>query len=192
MACAAAGSLPALGLQWLQDPAAALALLTTGMLVNLWMAAMAPGQDLASLHVAVNLVPLLVVDQGAASLTIAAAVALAGTLMRPHRPWPRHRLVVGGSFQVFEMVWVLRMDSALDGTAGSGPGLRMLAITVAMVVFGTGLLLLLFGFDRYLFQNETGWHASPPKVRIMATSLYIRTEVTYITVLSIVLNPTVT
>ena len=145
LACAAAGSLPALGLQWLQDPAAALALLTAGMLVNLWMAAMAPEQGLASLHVAVNLVPLLVVDQGAASLTIAAAVALAGTLMRPHRPWPRHRLVVGGSFLVFEMVWVLRMDSALDGTAGSGPGLRMLTITVAMVVFGTGLLLLHLG-----------------------------------------------
>ena len=76
------------------------------MLVNLWMAAMAPEQGLASLHVAVNLVPLLVVDQGAASLTIAAAVALAGTLMRPHRPWPRHRLVVSGSFLVFEMVWL--------------------------------------------------------------------------------------
>ncbi|MFN9917845.1 MAG: hypothetical protein ACK53L_34980, partial [Pirellulaceae bacterium] len=101
-ACLASGSLPELGLRWLEDPREALALLLVGMVVNLAVAGLSRGQTVASLHVLVNLVPLLLVQQSRLTLVVASRVCRAGLVLSGRRPWDRHRLqgVLGyGLFQ---------------------------------------------------------------------------------------------
>ncbi|WP_094586095.1 hypothetical protein [Synechococcus sp. BO 8801] len=135
-ACAAAGGLPQLGLQWIEQPAPALALLAVGVAANLALAAIARTAAMASLHVAVSLVPLAIGLEGGPALAIAAAIALVGSELPVRHRWPRHRLVVSWVFGAFQVAWFLRNGPAL----AASPALVGGASLAAVLVFGPGLL----------------------------------------------------
>ena len=137
-ACAAAGGLPQLGLRWIEDPLPALALLAAGVAANLALAAIARTAAIASLHVAVSLVPLAIGPEGGPALAIAGAIALMGAELPPGHHWPRHRLVVSWLYGAFQVVWFLRNGPAL----AAHPALAAGAVLAALLVFGPALLRL--------------------------------------------------
>ncbi len=137
-ACAAAGGLPRLGLQWIEAPAPALALLTLGVALNLALAAIARTATTASLHVAVSLVPLAIGPQGGTVLAIATAIALVGSRLPLGHRWQRHRLVVVGVYGAFQGIWFLRNGPELEASGA----LAAAAVLAAVLVFGGGLLSL--------------------------------------------------
>lgn len=61
LACAAAGGLPGLGLQWIDQPLPALAILLLGIGLNLLLAWRSRRQALAAAHLVLSLVPLAIV-----------------------------------------------------------------------------------------------------------------------------------
>jgi hypothetical protein len=137
-ACAAAGGLPQLGLQWVEVPAQALALLAGGVAVNLGLAAIARTATTASLHVAVSLVPLAIAPQGGPALAIATAIALVGSELPLRHRWQRHRLVVSWVYGLFQVVWFLGNGPTLAVSSALATG----AALAAVLVFGLGLLRL--------------------------------------------------
>ncbi|MCP9848394.1 hypothetical protein [Cyanobium sp. Morenito 9A2] len=141
-ACAAGGGLPGLGLQWLQDPRRGLALLSLGVVVNLALAGVARTQTIASLHVVLGLVPLMIVLDNqpalaAETLVIASLVAVVGLILPLRRPWDPHLLVVTLAYAAFHGAWFLRCAEALQASGD----LRLRAALAALLVFGGGALL---------------------------------------------------
>lgn len=123
-ACVAAGGLPELGLRWLNDPSQALALLMAGMALNLALAAVARQQTTASLHVVVNLLPLLL-----------------GQLLPRRRAWNRHRLIVVAAYALFHGCWFMAAPPSLLAS----PMARAGGALAAGLVFASGLLLQHWG-----------------------------------------------
>ncbi len=156
-ACAAAGGLPQLGLQWIEAPAPALALLAAGVAANLALAAIARTAAIASLHVAVSLVPLAIGPQGGPALAIASAIALVGSELPLRHRWPWHRLVVSWVFGAFQVAWFLRNGPALSAS----PALVGGAALAAVLVFGPGLLRL----------HRPG--AAPPRLQAVPVALLL-------------------
>ena len=137
-ACMAGGALPELGLRWLVDPRQALALLLAGMAVNLLLAVLTRTQAVASLHVLVNLVPLLYVPAQGLPLAIASAVALMGQALPRLRSWDRHRLLVAAGYGLFQGSWLWRSTVLRDADTS----LRWGGLGAALLVFGAGVLWL--------------------------------------------------
>lgn len=129
--CAAAGGLPGLGLQWIDAPLPALALLLVGIAANLFLAWSGGVQVMATLHVLLSLVPLAIVPPTTTALAIASAVSLFGVALAARGRWDRHLAFVIGAYLLFHAVWYARMASALDAEAA-----RYLAAGCAMLVFG--------------------------------------------------------
>ena len=140
-ACVAAGGLPELGLRWLNDPTQALALLVAGMAINLAVAALARRQTTASLHVVVNLLPLLLVPPNGTTLAIASLVSLLGQLLPRRRAWNRHRLIVVAAYALFQICWFGGAPTSLLAS----PSVRAGGALAAGLVFVTGLLLQHWG-----------------------------------------------
>lgn len=135
-ACVAGGGLPELGLRWLDDPRQALALLVVGMAINLALAAVARQQTAASLHVVVNLLPLLLVPPNGITLAIASLVSLLGQVLPRRRAWNRHRLIVTAAYALVQICWFVAAPASLLAS----PGVRAGGILAAVLVFATGLL----------------------------------------------------
>jgi hypothetical protein len=140
-ACVAAGGLPELGLRWLNDPSQALALLVAGMAINLAVAAVARQQATASLHVVVNLLPLLLVPSNGTTLAIASLVCLLGQLLPRRRAWNRHRLIVVAAYALFHGCWFMAAPTSLLAS----PMARAGGALAAGLVFASGLLLQHWG-----------------------------------------------
>lgn len=140
-ACVAAGGLPELGLHWLNDPSQALALLLLGMAVNLAVAAVARQQATASLHVVVNLLPLLLVPSNGTTLAIASLVGLLGQLLPRRRAWNRHRLIVVAAYALFHACWFGAAPTSLLAS----PMIRSGGALAAGLVFGSGVVLQHWG-----------------------------------------------
>jgi hypothetical protein len=140
-ACVAAGGLPELGLRWLHDPSQARALLVVGMAINLAVAAVARQQTTASLHVVVNLLPLLLVPSNGTSLAIASLVCLLGQLLPRRRAWNRHRLIVVAAYALFHGCWFVAAPPSLLAS----PMARAGGALAAGLVFASGLLLQHWG-----------------------------------------------
>lgn len=136
-ACAASGGWPQMGLQWLHDPAAALALLAAGVAVNLRLAVLSRDQTIASLHVVLNLVPLLILQPDAISLALGTLVTLLGLTLPRLQRWERHRLLVTLAYAGFQCHWAWRAAAAL----AASEGLRLQALVLAVAMFGSGVLL---------------------------------------------------
>jgi hypothetical protein len=137
LACVAGGALPELGMRWLHTPPQALALVLAGITVNLALAALSGSQAIASLHVLINLVPLLVVPQGAVPLSIATLVCAWGQWLPWQRPWDRHRLLVILGYGLFQLSWAPRCLPQLLAQ----PALRGAAVAAVVLVCGSGVLL---------------------------------------------------
>lgn len=137
LACTASGGLPQLGLQWIDRPDRALALITQAVLVNLLLAALARTPTVASLHVVVNLVPLAIVPPSGLILALASAVSMTGLVLPPGRRWSGHQLVVTWAYVLYHLAWVARSQPLL----ASEPRLRGGAALAALLVFGGGALL---------------------------------------------------
>ena len=135
-ACAAAGGLPGLGLQWITEPLPALLLLVAGITVNLLIAWVCGAQAMATLHVVLSLVPLLIVPASATSLAIASAVTLYGVVLAARGRWDRHLAVVLVACALFHAFWYARMGAALDEDIA-----RYLAAGCAALVFATAALV---------------------------------------------------
>jgi len=135
-ACVAAGGLPELGLRWLHDPRQALALLVVAMAINLGVAAVSRQQTTASLHVVVNLLPLVLVPSNGITLAIASLVALLGQVLPRRRSWNRHRLMVTAAYALFQIRWF----GAAPASLLASPGVRTGGVLAAVLVFATGLL----------------------------------------------------
>jgi hypothetical protein len=150
-ACVAAGGMGEIGLRWLEDPRQALAVLVFGMAINLAVATVARQQTTATLHVVVNLVPLLLVPSTGTSMAIASLVSLLGQALPRRRAWNRHRLLVGAAYGFFHGCWFLEAPPGLLAT----PMVRGGAALAAVLVFSSGLLLLHRG--RQLRRALTPW-----------------------------------
>lgn len=135
-ACAAAGGLPGLGLQWIHAPLPALGLLLAGIAANLFLAWSGRLQVLATLHVLLSLVPLAIVPATTTALAIASAVSLFGVVLAARGRWDRHLAFVLGAYLLFHEVWFVRMGDALDAEVA-----RYLAAGCAMLVFGAAALV---------------------------------------------------
>ena len=135
-ACAAAGGLPGLGLQWITEPWPALGLLLAGIGANLFLAYSGGTQTMATLHVLLSLVPLLIVPASAPSLTIASAVMLFGVLLAARGRWDRHLAIVLGACLLFHGVWYGRMGDGIDEGV-----VRWLAAGGAALVFAVAALV---------------------------------------------------
>jgi hypothetical protein len=134
-ACAAAGGLPGLGLQWIEAPIPALGVLLAGIGVNLFLAWSGKKEVFASLHVLLSLVPMAIVPPGVPGLAIASAVALFGVGLAIHGRWDRHLLAVLAAYFAFQALWFLRMGGALDPAQ-----VRLIALGCGAAVFGAGML----------------------------------------------------
>ena len=131
-ACAAAGGLPGLGLQWITEPLPALILLLAGIAANLLIASIGATQAVATLHVVLSMVPLLLVPATTTSLAIASAVALFGVMLAARGRWDRALASVIVAALVFHLFWLLK--------TGGVPGddvARYIAAGCAALVFGT-------------------------------------------------------
>jgi len=135
-ACAASGGLPGLGLQWIDSPTPALALLVLGMAVNLHLAWTGGAQMFASLHVILSLLPLAIVSQSAMSLGIASVVALFGVVLSFRARWDQHLLIVIGAYLLYHVSWYLRLGEALHT-----PWLQSVGAFGAIAVFATAALV---------------------------------------------------
>ncbi|WP_156796685.1 hypothetical protein [Cyanobium sp. PCC 7001] len=137
-ACTAAGGLPQLGMQWIEDPAQSLALLCLAMAVNLLLATTTAQQTVAGLHVVVCLLPLTLVPQNGLILAVASLVAVVGVVLPLGRPWYGHRLLVALAYGTFHGSWVVRALPQLTEDAS----LRNQAALAAALVFAGGTVLL--------------------------------------------------
>lgn len=135
-ACAAAGGLPGLGLQWIDAPLPALAMLLAGVAANLALAWSGGTQLLATLHVLLSLLPLAIVPPTTTALAIASAVSLFGVMLAGRARWDRHLAFVLGAYLLFHAIWYVRMGDGLDAEVA-----RYLAAGCAMLVFGVAALL---------------------------------------------------
>ena len=129
-ACAAAGGLPGLGLQWIFAPMPALVLLLAGIGANLYLAYAGGTQVFATLHVLLSLLPLALVPPSTTSLAIASAVAVFGVGMKPRNRWDLHLALVLGAYVLFHEFWYLRMGGRLDPDTA-----RLIAAGCAALVF---------------------------------------------------------
>ena len=134
-ACAAAGSLPGLGLQWIYEPLPALGLLLAGIAANLLLAWAAGPQVVSTLHVLLSLVPLVIVPATTTALAIASAVCLFGVVLATRGRWDRHLAFVMAGYLMFHGIWFVRMRDALDEDLA-----RYVAAGCAMMVFGAAAL----------------------------------------------------
>jgi len=135
-ACAASGGLPGLGLQWIDAPGPALALLAVGISVNLYLSWASAVQTFAWLHVVLSMLPLAIVPQSDVSLGIASIVALFGVALSFRARWDQHLLIVIGAYVLYHVAWYLRLRHDLDV-----PSLRLFAAANAIAVFATAALV---------------------------------------------------
>lgn len=134
-ACAAAGGLPGLGLQWIDAPLPELGLLLAGIAANLLLAWSGRQQVLATLHVVLSLMPLAIVPPTTVALAIASAVSLFGVMLAARERWDRTLAVVLGAYLLFHEIWFVRMGEALEADLA-----RYLAAGCAALVFGAAAL----------------------------------------------------
>jgi len=135
-ACAAAGGLPGLGLQWIFVPLPALALLLAGIGANLYFAYAGGTQLFASLHVLLSLLPLALVPASTTSLAIASAVAVFGVGMKLRDRWDVHLALVLGAYLLFQVFWFPHMGDRLDPDTA-----RLIAAGCAALVFCAAALM---------------------------------------------------
>ncbi len=137
LACAAAGGLPGLGLQWIDQPLPALAILLIGIGLNLLLAWRSRRQALAAAHVVLSLVPLAIVPPSAMALVLAGAIALIGLGLAQRRRWDGELLSVSGAAALHHWFWYLQTDLPFRNE-----GLRPVGLAAAVVVFGAGVLVV--------------------------------------------------
>ncbi|CAK6690550.1 hypothetical protein [Synechococcus sp. CBW1107] len=137
LACAAAGGLPGLGLQWIDQPLPALAILLLGIGLNLLLAWRSRRQALAAAHLVLSLVPLAIVPPSAMALAIASAIALIGLGLAHRRGWDGELLIVSGAAALHHWFWFLQTDLPFRNES-----LRPVGLAAAVVVFGAGVLVV--------------------------------------------------
>lgn len=137
LACAAAGGLPGLGLQWIDQPLPALVILLLGIGLNLLLAWRSRRQALAAAHVVFSLVPLAIVPPSAMALVLAGAIALIGLGLAQRRRWDGELLSVSGAAALHHWFWYLQTDLPFRNE-----DLRPVGLATAVVVFGAGVLVV--------------------------------------------------
>ncbi|MCP9841712.1 hypothetical protein KBY93_13890 [Synechococcus sp. J7-Johnson] len=137
LACAAAGGLPGLGLQWIDQPLPALAILLLGIGLNLLLAWRSRRQALAAAHLVFSLVPLAIVPPSAMALATASAIVLIGLALAQRRRWDGELLIVSGAAALHHLLWYLQTDLPFRNE-----GLRPFGLSAAVVVFGAGVLVV--------------------------------------------------
>lgn len=135
-ACAAAGGLPGLGLQWLYAPLPALSLLLGGVAVNLTLAWLSRTQTFASLHVVLSLLPFAIVPPTLVGLATATLVVVLGMTLARRARWDVHVLVVTVAWFAWHVQWYLRSVADLDD-----PALRAAAALAVVAVFAATALV---------------------------------------------------
>lgn len=133
-ACLGAGGIP--GLQWIENPFAALALLVAGILLNLYMGYAGKRQAFASLHVLLSLVALSIAPQSNTIFILAAVVSLFGIALSYREKWDYHLLLTISSFFLFHLFWYFSMEPA-----GLGRGQNLLGI-IAVVMISVSAALI--------------------------------------------------
>lgn len=133
-ACAAAGALPGLGLQWVTDPWGALALLVLGIGVNLALAATS-AVAASTLHVLLSLLPLAIVRPGAVSFALASVVTGCGVLLAARGRRDGQLAWVLAAYVAFQAAWILRFGATFTLDVA-----RQLAAACAAAVFGVAAM----------------------------------------------------
>ncbi|HEX9208434.1 MAG TPA: hypothetical protein VF851_09360 [Steroidobacteraceae bacterium] len=135
-ACAAAGGLPGLGLQWITEPVPALLVLLVGIGANLGLAYAGGTQVAATLHVLLSLLPLAIVPATSVSFALASVVTGFGVALAARGRWDRHLGIVLGAYAIFQFEWVAR-----TGVAFADDTLRYLVGGCAALVFAAAALV---------------------------------------------------
>ncbi|OWY25262.1 DUF2339 domain-containing protein [Sphingobacteriales bacterium UPWRP_1] len=107
--CLGSGAIP--GLQWINNPAAALGLLSGGILVNLVLGYLGGKQVFASLHVVLSLTALSMAPHSITTLLIGAVVTLFGIALVFREKWDAHLLVTLTAFFVFHFIWYVSLGT---------------------------------------------------------------------------------
>jgi hypothetical protein len=139
-ACAGAGGLPGLGIQWIYAPGPALLLLLLGMGANLFLAYAGGREEFASLHVVLSLIPLAIVPQAPMPLFIATGVTLFGIGLAYRTRWNRHLLATLTAFAIHHAAWYVRVGGS-DAEATT----RIIGASCAL---GVGVVAALAHYQR--------------------------------------------
>ncbi len=124
-ACVGAGGIP--GLRFIESPAAAIALLCSGIAVNIALGAIGGTQAFASLHAVLSLAALAVAPPSQTVLIITGITVLAGILLAFRGRWDWHLIIILSSYTVFHLRWYFALAPA-DGSFP--PDLRITGIAV--------------------------------------------------------------
>ncbi|HTA28005.1 MAG TPA: hypothetical protein VK809_09460, partial [Bacteroidia bacterium] len=101
--CLGSAGIP--GLQWVFDPLMGILILSTGIIVNLFLGYIGGSQVYASLHVLLSLVALSIVPPNAITLVLAALVSLFGIALTYREKWNYHLLLTISSFFAYHLYW---------------------------------------------------------------------------------------
>ncbi len=101
--CLGSAGIP--GLQWVFDPLMGILILSTGIIVNLFLGYIGGSQVYASLHVLLSLVALSIVPPNAITLVLATLVSLFGIALTYREKWNYHLLLTISSFFAYHLYW---------------------------------------------------------------------------------------
>ncbi|MCE5318778.1 MAG: hypothetical protein LLG04_15625 [Parachlamydia sp.] len=116
------------GLQFIQSPVLALAILMAGIGFNLYLAFNAQAQTVVSLHVLLSMAALMTCPQVPLILPLGAIVALVGLYLARRSSWDSHLILIVGGYALLNWRWQVALDDALVFE------LRLLAIAAAALV----------------------------------------------------------
>jgi hypothetical protein len=102
------------GLQFIESPIYALACLSLGISLNIFLAFRTPSQSVASFHVILSILALCIVPQAAVILPIGALIACAGLVVSYRSKWDLHLLLIVVTFAVQNTVWTFSQWEGLS------------------------------------------------------------------------------
>ena len=136
-ACAAAGSLPNVGIMWIENKDYALVVLLIGMALNLILSWSVGRQGFASLHVVLALIPMAILPQVSMTLGIATVVSVFGVVLAYRHRWHLHLITTVLAYGAFHIFWIIEQETSLPLPAN----LAALAVTSATLIFLGGAMV---------------------------------------------------
>ncbi|MFZ9980905.1 MAG: hypothetical protein ACO3FI_02630 [Cyclobacteriaceae bacterium] len=111
---ACTGSITIPGLRWIESGPVLLLILSTGVLVNLYLGYIGKNQGLASLHVLLSLVGVWIIPSSPTTLIIGAIITLFGVGLTYREKWNAHLLLTITSFAVFHLTYWLSLNHPIN------------------------------------------------------------------------------
>ncbi|PBQ34012.1 hypothetical protein CNR22_20260 [Sphingobacteriaceae bacterium] len=131
---ACAGSIAVPGLKWVETEAMQLVILSSGVLVNLFLGYVGKNQGLASLHVLLSLVGVWILPSSPMTLIIAGLITLFGVALTYREKWDYHLLLTISSFFTFHLLYWISIKSTFSNTDRIYGIITVLSVGVAVAL----------------------------------------------------------